>query len=41
MKNFINIKHPVVPMLFKKPLSEVEFPDIQKLKAAKIEDLQF
>jgi predicted HTH transcriptional regulator len=38
VKNFINIKHPVVPMLFKKPLSEVEFPDIQKLKDAKIEE---
>lgn len=25
-------------MLFKKPLSEVEFPDIQKLKDAKIEE---
>jgi Predicted transcriptional regulator containing an HTH domain and an uncharacterized domain shared with the mammalian protein Schlafen len=37
-KTLFNIKHPVVSMLFKKPLSEVEFSDIQKLKDAKIEE---
>jgi hypothetical protein len=38
MKIFINIKHPIMSMLFKKPLSEVEFSDIQKLQDDKIEE---